>query len=102
MTKEEAIEYRRNYYLRNREKILRKYHEEAEKKRQKKKQEADTNSDEEMLREWSRRLSERLKEEDLDDWLRWSLELTRNEIMKKIDTLEDSEKVDKKGRKTRI
>lgn len=84
MTKEEAIEYRRNYYLRNREKILAKYHEEAEKKRKKK---HPANSDEKMLREWSRRLSERLEEEDLDDWLRWALELTRDANNRQIEKM---------------
>lgn len=47
------------------------------------------NSEYEMLTDWLKQLQERLKDPDLDDWLVWSLKLTRDQIIKKIDILKN-------------
>ncbi len=77
-------EYGRNYYRINREQILAKQRQLSEESKISKKL---RRADIIMLTEWSERLTERLKDTDLSSWLRWALELTRDEITKKMDKI---------------
>lgn len=91
--KEERLEYGRAYYWANRELIHQKYREQADVANKSKKI---RRADLVMLTEWSRKLQNRLKDEDLTGWLRWAIELTRDKINDKIDELNG--KTDKNDR----
>lgn len=82
-TNDKALAYQREYYRRNAERIRDKYYKEQEQIRGRKK----CNSLLEMLTEWNLKLQERLEQEDLDGWLRWALELTRDENNRQIETI---------------
>ena len=91
--KEDRREYGRQYYWANREIIRQRYREQADVANESKKV---RRADLVMLQEWSKKLTERLKDEDLGGWLRWAIELTRSKINDKIDDINDS----KEHRKT--
>lgn len=82
-TSEKALEYQREYYKRNAERIREQYYQQQEQIRGRKK----CNSLLEMLQEWNLRLTERLSDPDLDSWLRWALELTREENNRQIEKI---------------
>lgn len=86
--KEEILAKGRAYYWANRELIKQKYREQADVANASKKV---RRADLVMLREWSQKLTERLKNEDLTGWLRWAIELTREKINDKIDELNGKE-----------
>lgn len=86
--KEERREYGRTYYWTNREVIRQKYREQADVANVSKKV---RRADLVMLTEWLRKLQDRLKDQELDGWLRWALELTRSKINDKIDELNGKE-----------
>ena len=81
-------EYGRQYYWKNVETIKQKYREQADVANASKKI---RRADLVMLQEWSRKLQDRLKDEDLNGWLRWAIELTRDKINDKIDELNGKE-----------
>ena len=91
--KEERLEYGRAYYWANRERIHQKYREQADIANKSKKV---RRADLVMLLEWSKKLQDRLKDQELDGWLRWAIELTREKINDKIDELNG--KTDKEDR----
>ena len=82
-TSEKALEYQREYYKRNAERIREQYYQQQEQIRGRKK----CNSLLEMLQDWNLMLTERLLDPDLDSWLRWALELTRNENNRQIEKI---------------
>jgi hypothetical protein len=82
--KEDRREYGRQYYWANREIIRQRYREQADVANKTKKI---RRADLVMLQEWSNKLTERLKSEDLGGWLRWALELTRSKIIDKINDI---------------
>ena len=82
-TREEALEYQREYYRKNAERIREQYYQQQEQIKGRKK----CNTLLEMLTEWNIKLQERLEQEGLDSWLRWALELTRNENNKQIEQI---------------
>lgn len=82
-TKDKALEYQREYYRKNAERIREQYYQQQEQIRGRKK----CNSLLEMLVEWNLRLTERLEKEDLDGWLRWALELTIDENNRQIEEI---------------
>ena len=82
-TSEKALAYQREYYRKNAERIREKYYEQQEQIRGRKK----CNTLQEMLVDWNIRLTERLEQEDLDKWLRWALELTRDENNRQIEQI---------------
>lgn len=82
-TSDKALEYQREYYRRNAERIREKYYQEQEQIRGRKK----CNSLLEMLTEWNIKLTERLEQEDLENWLRWALQLTRDENNRQIEKI---------------
>lgn len=82
-TSEKALAYQREYYRKNAERIREKYYEQQEQIRGRKK----CNSLLEMLQEWNIKLTERLEQENLDKWLRWALELTREENNRQIEEI---------------
>ena len=82
-TSDKALAYQREYYRKNAERIRDQYYKEKEQIRGRKK----CNTLLEMLTEWNLRLTERLLDPDLDSWLRWALELTREENNKQIDKI---------------
>lgn len=81
-------EYGRQYYWKNIDTIKQKYREQADVANKSKKV---RRADLVMLQEWSKKLTERLKSEDLGGWLRWAIELTREKINDKIDELNGKE-----------
>ena len=87
-TSEKALEYQREYYRKNAERIREQYYQQQEEIKGRKK--CDTLL--EMLVEWNLRLTERLEQEDIDSWLRWALELTRDENNKQIEQLTNGSK----------
>lgn len=91
--KEGRLEYGRAYYWKNIDIIKQKYREQADVANASKRI---RRADLVMLQEWSNKLTERLKSEDLTGWLRWAIELTRSKINDKIDDING----DKKHRKT--
>lgn len=86
--KEDRREYGRQYYLANREMIRQRYREQADVANKSKKV---RRADMVMLQEWSNKLTERLKSENLNGWLLWAIELTREKINDKIDELNGKE-----------
>lgn len=82
-TREKALEYQREYYKRNAERIREQYYQQQEQIKGRKK----CNSLLEMLTEWNLKLTERLSDPDLESWLRWALELTREENNKQIENI---------------
>lgn len=91
--KEERREYGRQYYWQNRELIKQKYREQADVANASRKI---RRADLIMLQEWSKKLHNRLEDEELSGWLRWAIELTRDKINDKIDELNG--KTDKNDR----
>lgn len=91
--KEAMLERGRAYYWANRERIHQKYREQADVANASKKI---RRADLVMLTEWSKKLQDRLKDEDITGWLRWAIELTRDKINDKIDELNG--KTDKNDR----
>lgn len=87
--KEDRREYGRQYYWANREIIRQRYREQADVANKTKKI---RRADLVMLQEWSNKLTERLKSEDLTGWLRWAIELTRSKINDKIDDINNGSK----------
>lgn len=86
--KEAMLERGRAYYWANRERIHQKYREQADVANASKKI---RRADLVMLTEWSKKLQDRLKDENLTGWLRWAIELTRDKINDKIDELNGKE-----------
>lgn len=82
-TSEDRLIYQREYYRKNAERIKERYYAEKEQIRGRKK----CNSLIELLQEWNLRLTERLLDPDLDGWLRWALELTRDENNRQIEKI---------------
>ncbi len=86
--KEDRREYGRLYYWQNRELIKKKYREQADIANESKKI---RRADLVMLKEWSEKLQERLKSEDISGWLLWAIKLTIDKITDKIDELNGKE-----------
>lgn len=86
--KEERLEYGRAYYWANRERIHQKYRQQADIANASKKI---RRADLVMLREWREKLVDRLKDEDLNGWLRWAIQLTVRKINDKIDEINGKE-----------
>ena len=82
-TKEERLAYQRDYYARNAEKLRAQYYQQVEEAKSRPK----SNSTLEMLQNWNIKLQERIEQEDLESWLRWSLQLTVNENNKQIEQI---------------
>ena len=82
-TSEDRLAYQREYYRKNAERIREKYYEQQEQIRGRKK----CNNLIEMFQEWNLKLSERLLDPDLDNWLRWALQLTVDENNKQIEQI---------------
>lgn len=82
-TSQKALAYQKEYYRRNAERIKERYYAEKEQIRGRKK----CGSLLEMLQEWNLKLSERLLDPNLDSWLRWALELTREENNRQIEQM---------------
>lgn len=91
--KEAMLERGRAYYWANRERIQQKYREQADVANKSKKV---RRADLVMLQEWSNKLTERLKSEDIAGWLRWAIELTREKISDKIDNINNGGKEHRK------
>ena len=80
---EERKEEIKAYYWRNRETILgkaRKQAEETKRRREERLQREKNTTELEFYQRWQKQLSERLKDDDLDDWLRTGLKLLSDEI----------------------
>lgn len=82
-TSEDRLIYQREYYKKNAERIREQYYQQQEQIRGRKK----CNTLLEMLREWNLRLTERLLDPDLDNWLRWALQLTYDENNRQIEQI---------------
>ena len=82
-TSERALAYQREYYKRNAERIREQYYQQQEQIKGRKK----CNTLLEMLIEWNLKLTERLLDPDLNGWLRWALEITREENNRQIDKI---------------
>lgn len=82
------LERGRAYYWANRERIHQKYREQADVANASRKI---RRADLVMLQEWSKKLQDRLKDEDLSGWLLWAIKLTRDKINDKIDELNGKE-----------
>ena len=82
-TSKKALEYQREYYRRNAERIREQYYQQQEQIKGRKK--CDTIL--EMFVEWNIKLQERLLDPDLDKWLRWALQLTIDENNKQIEEI---------------
>lgn len=95
--KEAMLERGRAYYWANRERIQQKYREQADVANASKRI---RRADIVMLTEWSKKLQDRLKDEELSGWLRWAIELTRDKINDKIDEING--KTDKDDRTPNI
>ena len=87
--KEDRREYGRQYYWANREIIRQRYREQADVANKTKKI---RRADLVMLQEWSNKLTERLKDEDLSGWLVWAIKLTIDKINDKIDDINNGSK----------
>lgn len=100
-TPQHLLDYQRLYYQANRQKILanlKKAREEAKARERQK-----HNSHLQFLIQWNKDLTERLKDTDLEDWLRWAIELTINVNNEQIDKIinermQNARKTDQKNR----
>ena len=86
--KEERREYGRAYYWKNIDTIKQKYREQADVANASKRIRRE---DLVMLTEWSKKLQNRLKDEDISGWLLWAIKLTITKINDKIDELNGKE-----------
>ena len=86
--KEAMLERGRAYYWANRERIHQKYREQADVANASKKV---RRADLVMLTEWSKKLQDHLKDEDLNGWLLWAIKLTITKINDKIDEINGKE-----------
>lgn len=89
---EERREEIKAYYWRNRDRILekaRKQADECKRRRAEQKKEKTTNL--QFYVNWQKQLQERLKDDDLDDWLRTAIKLLSDEIKGIIHTLNNGE-----------
>lgn len=80
---EERKEEIKAYYWRNRETILgkaRKLAEETKRRREERLQREKNTTELEFYQRWQKQLSERLKDDDLDDWLVTALKLLSEQI----------------------
>lgn len=69
------------YYWKNRDTILAKARKEADEcKRRREEQKKEKTTNLQFYMNWQKQLSERLKDDDLDDWLRTGLKLLSDEI----------------------
>lgn len=87
---EERREEVKAYYWRNRETILakaRKQADECKRRREEQKKEKTTNL--QFYMNWQKQLQERLKDDDLDDWLVTALKLLSDQIKGIIHTLDN-------------
>lgn len=87
---EERREEVKAYYWRNRETILgkaRKLAEETKRRREERLQREKNTTELEFYQRWQKQLSERLKDNDLDDWLVTALKLLSEQINSIIHTL---------------
>lgn len=85
---EEKKEKNKSYYWRNRDTILekaRKQADECKRRRAEQKKEKTTNL--QFYMKWQKQLQERLKDDDLDDWLVTALKLLSKQINSIIHTL---------------
>lgn len=87
--KEDRREYGRQYYWANREMIRQRYREQANIANESKKVRRAYLV---MLTEWSEKLQERLKSEDISGWLLWAIKLTITKINDKIDNINNGSK----------
>lgn len=87
-TSEDRLIYQREYYKRNAERIRKQYYQQQEQIKGRKK----CNTLLEMFVEWNLKLQERLEQEDLENWLRWALQLTYDENNKQIEQLTNGSK----------
>lgn len=83
-TPADRLQYAKDYYQLNKEKIHDRYVEAKLSKMLRR-------SDMVMYREWLYKLQERLKAEDLHGWLLWALELTRDKIIEEMEKLDGKE-----------
>ena len=85
---EERREEVKAYYWRNRDIILEKARKEADEcKRRRAEQKEKKTTSLQFYTEWQKQLSERLKDDDLDDWLRTAIKLLSEQINSIIHTL---------------
>ena len=80
------------YYWKNRDTILakaRKQAEETRRRREERLQREKNTTELEFYQRWQKQLSERLEDDDLDDWLRTGLKLLSDEIKGIIQTLKN-------------
>ena len=86
--KEEIRTYQREYYWRNRETILGKARQQADEcKRRREEQKKEKTTNLQFYVKWQKQLQERLKDDDLDDWLVTALKLLSDQINSIIDKL---------------
>jgi hypothetical protein len=92
---EERKEEIKAYYWRNRETILgkaRKLAEETKRRREERLQREKNTTELEFYQRWQKQLSERLKDDDLDDWLVTALQLLSKQINGIINILNNGNK----------
>ena len=89
---EERREEVKEYYWKNRDAILakaRKQAEETRRRREERIQREKNTTELEFYQRWQKQLQERLKSDDLDNWLVTALKLLSNEINSIIHTLDN-------------
>lgn len=85
---EERKEESKAYYWKNRDIILEKARKEADEcKRRREEQKKKNTTNLQFYTEWQKQLSERLEDDDLDDWLVTALKLLLKQINSIIQTL---------------
>lgn len=90
----ETRTYQREYYWKNRDVILgkaRKQSEETKRRREERLQWEKNATELEFYQRWQKQLQERLKDDDLDDWLVTALKLLSKQINNIIHTLNNGE-----------
>ena len=87
-SEEERRAESRAYYWKNRDIILEKARKEADEcKKRRAEQKKKKTTSLQFYTEWQKQLQERLKDDDLDDWLRTALKLLSEQINSIIDKL---------------
>ncbi len=93
--KEEIRAYQREYYWKNKDRILGKARQQAEETRRRREErlQREKNATElEFYKRWNKQLQERLEYDDLDDWLVTALQLLSKQINGIINILNNGNK----------
>lgn len=94
-------QYQKEYYWKNRDRIRAQYQQQSREIEQHR-EAAKNRTEIQFYKEWNKQLTERLKSNELEDWLRTSIKRIVEENNRQIDTLNEKRLLKEKDRRTGI